>query len=88
MEFQIVLLSTSYIVAIDHDPDTILIGMNAKMMSLSYRLRKTAHRYTKAILRTSKTRTVVSSWKVFVTYIPSRWKSLIILTDRVFIVLL
>ena len=61
MEFQIVLLSTSYIVSIDHDIDNILIGMNAKVMSLSYCLRKTAHWNTKAILRISKTRTVVSS---------------------------
>ena len=68
MESQRALLSTSYIVAIDHNSDNILIGMNAKMMSLSYWLRKTAHRHTKAILRTSKTRTVVRSWKVFVTY--------------------
>ena len=77
MKFRMVLLSTSYIVVIDHNSNNILIGMNAKMMSLSYWLRKTAHRYTKAILKTSKTTTVVSSWKVFVTYIPSRWKSLI-----------
>ena len=77
MKFRMVLLSTSYIVVIDHNSNNILIGMNAKMMSLSYWLRKTAHRYTKAILKTSKTTTVVSSWKVFVTYIPSRFKSLI-----------
>ena len=72
-----VILSTTYIVAIDHNSDNISIGMNTKVMSLSYCLRKTAHWNTKAILRISKTRTVVSSWKVFVAYIPSRWKSLI-----------
>ena len=85
IKFQMVLLSTSYIVGIDHNSNNMLIGMNAKVKSLSYCLRKTAHRDTKAILRMSKNRTVVSSWKVFVTYISSRLKSLLdIVRTRVY----
>ena len=36
MEFQMVLLWFKYKVAIDHNSDNILIGMNAKTKSLSY----------------------------------------------------
>ena len=67
----------TYIVANAHDSDNTLIGMNAKAKSLSYWLRKTAHRNRKAMRTLSKTRIEASMWKVFVTYIPSTLQSLI-----------